>query len=166
MKRRAVLAAAAAIPVAILPVAARADAPPPRAPPPSPPPGPPPLPPPRSPLPDELRALLRTQAAQWTAGDLEGFCGHYADDAIFVSPSGRTDGRQAVYDRYKKKYVDKRGMGALTLDVLHLVADGTAASIAMKWRLAFEGKAPAEGYSVLGLEKRGDAWKIVHDASM
>lgn len=149
MHRRAVLTAAVALPVVALSRRALAEGK-------------------AAPLPlrDELVALLNRQAAQWSAGDLEGFCAHYGDDAIFLSPSGRTDGREAVYRRYQKKYVDKRGMGALTLEVLHLVADGTAASVAMKWRLAFEGKAPAEGFSVIGLEKRGDAWKIVHDASM
>lgn len=152
MKRRELIATAAALAVA---VPARAAGP-----------GAGPAPAVRSPLQEELRALLQRQAAQWTAGDLEGFCGHYGDDAIFVSPSGRTDGRAAVYERYKKKYVDKKGMGALTLDVLHVVADGTAASIAMKWRLAFDAKPPAEGFSVIGLERRGDAWKIVHDASV
>lgn len=149
MKRRAVLAAAAAVPIAALPALAGGE-----------------QKPAIIPLGDQLRALLTAQAAQWTAGDLEGFCGHYGDDAVFVSPSGRTDGREAVYQRYLKKYVDKRGMGALSLEVLHLVADGNAASIAMKWRLVFEGKAPAEGYSVIGLERRAGLWKIVHDASM
>lgn len=158
MNRRAVLAAAAALPIAAVPALAASE---------------------HKPalvglehkatmLPqhDELRALLNKQAGQWSAGDLEGFCSHYGDDAIFLSPSGRTDGREAVYRRYQKKYVDKRGMGALSLELLHLVADGNAASIAMKWRLAFEGKTPAEGFSVIGLERRAGAWKIVHDASM
>ncbi len=158
MKRRALLAAAAALPIAAAPVLAGGQHKPVI----TPVEHEPALPP----LDSELRALLAKQAAQWTAGDLEGFCSHYGDDAIFVSPSGRTDGRAAVYQRYLKKYVDKRGMGALSLEVLHLVADGDAASIAMKWRLAFEGKAPAEGYSVIGLERRAGAWKIVHDASM
>ena len=148
MHRRTVLAAAAALPMLGLPMLARAESKP------------------APPLHDELRALLVRQAAQWSAGDLEGFCAHYADDAIFVSPSGRTDGRQAVYDRYRKKYVDGSGMGALSLEVLHVVADGKVASIMMKWRLAFDKKPPAEGFSLIGLERRGDAWKIVHDASM
>lgn len=154
MKRRALLAAAApvALPVlgAVLPASSRAAAAP-AAP---------------GALEAEIRALLARQAAQWTAGDLEGFCSHYADDAIFVSPSGRTDGRQAVYDRYKKKYVDKKGMGALSLDVLHVVASDAAASVVLTWRLAFEGKAPAQGYSVIGLARHGEGWRIVHDASL
>lgn len=153
MKRRTALVATAALPIAALPALAGAETKP----------APPALvDDPKTLLP----ALLLKQAAQWTAGDLEGFCSHYADDAIFVSPSGRTDGRAAVEQRYKKKYVDKRGMGALTLEVLHLVADGSVASIAMKWRLSFEAKPPAEGFSVIGLERRAGLWKIVHDASM
>ncbi len=158
MNRRTALAAAAALPLAAVGALAGQERTP----------GAPGLAAPPSPIPvaDELRALLTKQAAQWTAGDLTGFCSHYADDAIFVSPSGRTDGRAAVEQRYLKKYVDKRGMGALTLEVLHVIADGGVASIAMRWRLAFDGKPPAEGYSVIGLERRAGAWKIAHDASM
>lgn len=119
----------------------------------------------------ELSALLQRQAAQWSAGDLAGFCAHYAEDAVFVSPSGRTDGRAAVLARYQKKYVDKQGMGALSLEVLHVVAGGALASVVMTWRLVFEPgpsgpKEPAQGFSVIALQKQKGAWKIVHDASM
>jgi uncharacterized protein (TIGR02246 family) len=119
----------------------------------------------------ELSALLQRQAAQWSAGDLVGFCAHYADDAVFVSPSGRTDGRAAVLARYQKKYVDKKGMGALSLEVLHVAESGALASIVMTWRLVFQpgpsgAKEPAQGYSVIALQKQKGAWKIVHDASM
>lgn len=116
----------------------------------------------------ELTMLLERQAAQWSAGDLLSFCAHYADDAVFVSPSGRTDGRAAVLARYQKKYVDKRGMGALSLDVIHMAVSGALASVVMTWRLVFEGgaKPPAQGFSVIALEKGKTGWKIVHDASM
>ena len=32
---------------------------------------------------DELKALLEKQAKQWSAGDLDGFCAHYAEDCLF-----------------------------------------------------------------------------------
>ena len=58
----------------------------------------------------KVRAVLDEQAAAWSRGDLEAFCAIYADDATFVSPSGLTSGRQAVLERYRKKYVDRAGM--------------------------------------------------------
>ena len=140
MNRRAVLAAAAAIPAIALSPAGQAGSKPAR------------------PVQDDLRALIQRQAAQWNAGDLEGFCAHYGDDAIFLSPSGRTDGRQAAYDRFRKQYGDAVAMGALTLEVLHVVADSGVASVVMKWRLAFALKAPIEGYSLIGLEQRDGVW--------
>lgn len=48
-----------------------------------------------------VQALLATSAADWNSGDLEAFCAHYADDALFVGANGVTQGRQAVLDRYK-----------------------------------------------------------------
>jgi uncharacterized protein (TIGR02246 family) len=63
--------------------------------------------------------LLREQSAAWNRGDLEAFCSVYANDATFISPSGSTRGRQAVLDRYRKKYVD-----GLTLLVLTQTPEG------------------------------------------
>ena len=52
----------------------------------------------------EVLALLDRQAAAWSRGDLDAFCSIYADDAVFLSPSGVTKGRAEVLARYKKKY--------------------------------------------------------------
>lgn len=116
----------------------------------------------------ELEDLLQKQAQQWSSGDIAAFCSHYDDDALFVAPSGMTRGRQAVLDRYTKKYgAAKETMGTLTLEVLHIAAEDSVASIAMKWKLVWEQKKPpAEGFSVIGLQKKRDRWLIVHDASM
>lgn len=115
---------------------------------------------------DELKALLQKQAKQWSAGDIEGFCAHYGDDCLFLSPGGLTRGRKEVLDRYKKKYVDKAAMGTLTLEVLGSSTTDALASIAMAWTLAYPDRASATGFSLIALEKRGARWKIVHDASM
>ena len=52
----------------------------------------------------DVLALLERQAAAWSKGELEAFCSIYADDAVFVAPSGVTRGRAEVVARYKKKY--------------------------------------------------------------
>jgi uncharacterized protein (TIGR02246 family) len=118
----------------------------------------------------EVRAVLATQAERWSAGDVEGFCAHYDDDCIFVSPSGLTQGRAAVLERYRKKYgAAKETMGALSFELLGVTAGDQVASVALRWRLAWpaEAKKPAaEGYSVVGLRKRDDRWLVVHDASL
>jgi uncharacterized protein (TIGR02246 family) len=115
----------------------------------------------------EIRKLLDDQAAAWTRGDLEAFCDVYADDATFISPSGLTSGRQAVLDRYRKKYVDKAGMGSLTLEVrevrtLHV----GSASVIARWTLAWPDKPQAEGLTLLVFTKTKAGWRIVQDASM
>ena len=85
----------------------------------------------------EIEKLLHDQAAAWTRGDLDAVCAIYADDATFISPSGLTSGRQAVLDRYRKKYVDKAGMGTLRLDVLEVRRlNAGAVSAVARWTLS------------------------------
>jgi uncharacterized protein (TIGR02246 family) len=115
----------------------------------------------------EIRALLHDQAAAWNRGDLPEFCAVYAEDATFISPSGLTSGRQAVLDRYRKKYVDKTGMGSLTLDVLEVRAlHAGSTSVIARWTLTWPDKPKAEGLTLLVLRKTRGAWQIVQDASM
>jgi uncharacterized protein (TIGR02246 family) len=115
----------------------------------------------------ELAAMLNEQAAAWSRGDLDAFCAVYVDDATFISPSGLTKGRQAVLDRYRKKYVDKTGMGSLTLAVEEVrAADGGNASVIARWTLTWPDKPKAEGLTLLVMKKTPGGWRIVQDASM
>jgi hypothetical protein len=134
-----------------------------------------------------VEKLLREQAASWNRGDLDAFTSVYAEDATFLAPSGVTHGRQAVLDRYRKRYPDRAAMGALSFEVLEVrLAAGTEGSIlgdarpshvhgvsvAARWTLDFPGKASASGLTLLVLRPRhaGSAgagtWEIVQDASM
>ena len=54
----------------------------------------------------DVIATLNRQATLWTAGDLDGFCAVYAEQALFLSPGGLSRGRAEVLARYRKKYVD------------------------------------------------------------
>ena len=115
----------------------------------------------------EIRALLHDQAAAWNRGDLPDFCAVYADDATFISPSGLTSGRQAVLDRYRKKYVDKAGMGSLNLDVIEVrKLHAGSASVIARWTLSWPDKPKADGLTLLVLRKTRTGWRIVQDASM
>jgi uncharacterized protein (TIGR02246 family) len=129
-----------------------------------------------------VEALLQAQARCWSAGDLEGFCSVYADDARFLSPSGLTTGREAVLSRYRRRYPDKAAMGALTLEVVDArplsgvevtpagdaVPGGVhALAVAARWTLRFveKGKEPATGLTALVLQRLPAGWRIVQDAS-
>jgi uncharacterized protein (TIGR02246 family) len=116
---------------------------------------------------EEIRTLLTAQAAAWNRGDLESFCSVYSDDALFLTPSGLTKGRQAVLDRYQKKYPDAAARGTLSFEVVDVRRIGDAgASVVARWKLAREAKPVADGLTLLSFERRGTAWRIVHDASM
>jgi peptidoglycan/xylan/chitin deacetylase (PgdA/CDA1 family)/ketosteroid isomerase-like protein len=131
-----------------------------------------------------VETLLKTQSDAWNRGDLETFTSVYAEDASFLSPTGLTQGRQQVLERYRRRYPDKGAMGTLTLEILEtrpaqgveFTALGDARpsrvhglSVAARWRLAYPDqpdKKTAEGLTLLVLRRHGDSWEIVQDASM
>jgi uncharacterized protein (TIGR02246 family) len=124
--------------------------------------------------------LLARQSAAWSAGDVAGFCAFYDDDAVFVSSSGVTRGRQALEERYRQRYPSRAAMGALTLEPveIHLVqgmevtllGDATpgrvqGASVVARWTLRRSDQEPASGLTLLVLRPARDGWRIVQDAS-
>jgi uncharacterized protein (TIGR02246 family) len=128
----------------------------------------------------QVAELLARQAAAWTAGDLGAFCSVYADDALFVSPSGQTRGRLAVLERYRQRYPDRAAMGALTLEVVEArplsgvevtpLGDAVpgrvhALSAVARWTLRYPDREPATGLTLLVLRRERDGWRIVQDAS-
>ncbi|HEX3554496.1 MAG TPA: polysaccharide deacetylase family protein [Thermoanaerobaculia bacterium] len=131
-----------------------------------------------------VEALLRTQSEAWNRGDLEAFTAVYAEDASFLSPTGLTQGRQQVLERYRRRYPDRKAMGTLSLEVLETrPAQGIevtplddarpsrvhAVSVAARSQLAYPDqpeKKTAEGLTLLVLRRHGNSWEIVQDASM
>ncbi len=111
-------------------------------------------------------ALLARQAAAWNAGNLEEFCSLYEDDAVFITPSGMTRGRQAVLERYRARYKDRAAMGTLSFEVLDVRDLGETRSVAARWSLKYADKPEASGYTLLVMKRHGDGWRIVQDASM
>jgi peptidoglycan-N-acetylglucosamine deacetylase len=130
----------------------------------------------------ELAELLSVQAGAWTRGDLEAFCAVYADDAVFVSPSGVTAGRGEVLERYRKRYGDAPAtMGALSLEIRDLrLAEGEeftrsgaarptrvhAASVVARWTLRWPDQPEKTGHTLIVFHRRASGWEIVQDASM
>lgn len=114
----------------------------------------------------EVLALLERQAQAWSRGDVAGFCSIYADDAVFVSPSGVTTGRAEVQARYQKKYPTAAAMGKLTLTPLDVRAGPDLVSVAARWTLEYPDKPAATGHTVVVFRRLAGLWRIVHDASM
>jgi peptidoglycan/xylan/chitin deacetylase (PgdA/CDA1 family) len=127
-----------------------------------------------------ITELLVHSAAAWNRGDLEAFCSDYAEDALFVSPSGTTRGRSAVLSRYRAKYHDRAAMGTLSFELLEVrltsgmevsILGGArpaalqGASLVVRWSLAFA-DSTTSGLTLLVLRPRGKGWEIVQDASM
>jgi uncharacterized protein (TIGR02246 family) len=115
---------------------------------------------------DSAKAFLNAQAAAWNKGDLDAFCQSYAEDAVFVTPTGLTRGREQVLARYKKKYSDKAAMGTLSFEFLDVRSAGQAVSVMAKWSLSYPNKPAATGSTLVVLHARGDSWRVVQDASM
>lgn len=115
---------------------------------------------------DEILKQVAAQAAAWNRGDLAGFVSAYAPDAVFLSPSGVTKGRDQVRARYKQKYPDKKAMGTLALEPVDVRANGEAVSVAAKWTLTYPDKPAAGGHTVIVFMPLKEGWRIVHDASM
>ncbi len=129
----------------------------------------------------EVVGLLDEQAAAWNRGDLEAFCAVYAGDAVFVTPSGLTSGREAVLERYRTRYPTTDAMGTLSLDPVEVRLDWGpgvtmlgdvapsrihGASVVARWTLARADGSADSGLTLLVLHRFGARWLIVQDASM
>ena len=120
---------------------------------------------------EEAVAALTRQAEDWNRGDLESFTAVYADDAVFLSPSGVHRGRDEVLARYRKRYPDRAAMGELSFEVIETRVSGDASlvTLAARWHLAYPDdgdREDASGLTLLVLRRDADGWNIVQDASM
>ena len=120
---------------------------------------------------EAVATVISNQVAAWNRGDLAAFCAGYAEDALFLSPTGVTRGRQAVLDRYVKRYPTKEAMGALKIETIEMrvlpsSGEAQAVSLAGRWTLDYPGKPSATGVTLLVLRPASDKWEIVQDASM
>jgi uncharacterized protein (TIGR02246 family) len=123
----------------------------------------------------DVTGALADQVAAWNRGDIEAFCAVYAEDAVFLSPSGVARGHQAVLERYRKKYPDRAAMGTLSLQPIETRTYGAraerskvarGASVAARWTLRYPDRPEATGLTLIVLQDRGAGWEIVQDASM
>jgi ketosteroid isomerase-like protein len=113
----------------------------------------------------QIRQLLLAQTDAWNRGDIDSFMAGYwkSDQTAFVGASGITRGWQAVLDRYKKNYPDRKAMGQLTFSGLEVHVSCPDAAFAIgQFRLQRENDQPA-GIFTLDFRKFPEGWRIIVD---
>ncbi|MCL4523353.1 MAG: nuclear transport factor 2 family protein [Acidobacteria bacterium] len=117
----------------------------------------------------EIRAVLEAQVAAWNRGDIEGFMAGYwkSEKTTFLSSSGVSRGWQALLERYKRGYPDKKTMGTLAFSEIEINLLGReAAFILGRWQLEREKDGKPDrpgGVFTLVARKFPEGWRIVSD---
>lgn len=114
---------------------------------------------------DEIRAVLDAQVQAWNRGDIDRFMEGYwkSDKTEFVGSSGVMRGWQAVLDRYRKTYPDRRAMGRLTFSNLEITLLSPGATLVLGyWKLDRERDHPG-GVFTLVFRKFPEGWRIIND---
>jgi ketosteroid isomerase-like protein len=117
--------------------------------------------------PDEaaIRALLVDQTAAWNRGDIDGFMAGYwkSDETEFVSAEGMSRGWQALLERYKRSYPDRKAMGTLSFSNLEVRVECPTSAYAIgEYHLQREKDNPS-GIFTLNLRKFPEGWRVVVD---
>jgi ketosteroid isomerase-like protein len=113
----------------------------------------------------KIHEALDAQEAAWNDGDVDQFMKGYwnSPKTEFVGANGILSGWQAVLDRYKKAYPDKKTMGTLTFSGLEIEMLGNEVALVVgHWELKREKDRPG-GVFTLVFRKFHDGWKIVND---
>ena len=108
---------------------------------------------------------LTDQTAAWNRGDIEGFMNGYWNSNLteFVSSEGVSRGWQALLERYRRSYPDRKAMGQLTFSNLEIrVECSTAAYAVGEYHLQRENDNPS-GVFTLNFRKLPEGWRIVVD---
>jgi ketosteroid isomerase-like protein len=117
----------------------------------------------------DIRAVLDAQVAAWNRGEIEGFMAGYrkSEKTTFLSSSGVSRGWQALLDRYKRGYPDKKTMGTLAFSELEINMLGSnAAFIIGHWHLDREKDGKPDypgGVFTLVAQRFPEGWRIVSD---
>jgi ketosteroid isomerase-like protein len=117
--------------------------------------------------PDEaaVRALLVDQTAAWNRGDIDGFMAGYwkSEETEFVSAEGISRGWQALLERYKRSYPDRKAMGTLSFSNLEVRVECSTSAYAIgEYHLQREKDNPS-GIFTLNLRKFPEGWRVVVD---
>ncbi len=112
---------------------------------------------------DAIRHVLADQEKAWDQGDIPGFMNGYADSVCFIGRRGRTCGKAAVTDNYRKHYPDKAAMGDLGFDDLEILPAGADhAWCTGTWSLVRSQDTLGGGFSLFW-SRTPEGWRILRD---
>jgi ketosteroid isomerase-like protein len=112
-----------------------------------------------------ILTLLNDQTAAWNRGDIEGFMNGYwnSNQTEFVSSEGVSRGWQALLERYRRSYPDRKAMGRLTFSDLEIRVECSTAAYALgEYHLQRDNDNPS-GVFTLNFRKFPEGWRIVVD---
>jgi len=113
----------------------------------------------------QIRAVLDAQTEAWNRGDIDTFMQSYwnSEATEFVGATGMQRGWQAVLERYRNAYPDRRSMGKVTFsDLEFTLLCPTAALVVGKFQLERETDRP-HGVFTLVFRKFPEGWRIIND---
>ncbi len=114
---------------------------------------------------DEIRALLKVQAEAWNRGDIEAFMETYwkSRRTAYLGSKGAIRGWQAVLERYRRTYPDRRAMGKTTFSDLQItLLSPDSALVLGHWQVERD-QEPLGGVFTLVVRKLPEGWRIIHD---
>ena len=112
-----------------------------------------------------ILTLLNDQTAAWNRGDIDGFMNGYwnSNQTEFVSSDGVSHGWQALLERYRRGYPDRKAMGHLTFSDLEIRVECSTAAYALgEYHLQRENDNPS-GVFTLNFRKFPEGWRVVVD---
>ena len=112
-----------------------------------------------------ILTLLTDQTAAWNRGDIEAFMNGYwnSEQTEFVSAQGISRGWQALLERYRRGYPDRKAMGHLTFSGLEIHVECPNSAYAVgEFHLQRESDNPS-GVFTLNFRKFPEGWRIVVD---
>lgn len=114
-----------------------------------------------------VKALLDSQVADWNRGDLDGFLKGYwrSPKVVFFSGGDRTEGWDAMRDRYRKRYQGTgQELGKLAFTDIEITSCSPEdAWVRGRWRLTLANGGKPGGLFTLIVRKYPEGWRIVHD---
>jgi len=118
----------------------------------------------------EIQEMLRSSAASWNSGDLDGFLDDYwnSEELTFSGGTGVTRGWEGVRTRYLESYwapgVSRDSLRFEEIEVLPL-RDEQALALGryVLFRPEDDGAVASTGFFSLVLQKQDGRWKIIHD---
>lgn len=118
----------------------------------------------------EIHVMLKNAEAAWNRGDLASFAADYEDspETTFIGRDVVRGGRNAILERYRRRYPNREAMGTLTfseIEIRPLAPDLSLATGKYALRRTAAGGGNAAGRFTLVLRKTPAGWKIIHDHS-